>query len=59
MHCIELPYASHNLIFLKKHSQASKLGGGLAIYPMTIGGHTCLNHFSQRPYTVFMKIVTG
>jgi hypothetical protein len=31
MHCIELPHASHILIF-GKHTQASKLGGGLSIY---------------------------
>jgi hypothetical protein len=36
MHCIELPHASHILIF-EKHTQASKLGGELAICPMTIG----------------------
>ena len=35
MHCIELPHASHILIF-EKHTQANKLGG-LTIYPMTIG----------------------
>jgi hypothetical protein len=33
MHCIELPHASHILIF-GKHTQASKLGGGLSIYPI-------------------------
>jgi len=31
-----LSHASHALIF-GKHTQASKLGGGLAICPMTIG----------------------
>jgi hypothetical protein len=36
MHCIELTHASHILIF-EKHTQASKLRGELAIYPMTIG----------------------
>ena len=36
MHCIELPHASHSLIF-GKHTQASKLDGGLAICPMAIG----------------------
>jgi hypothetical protein len=36
MHYIELPHASHTLIF-GKHTQASKLGGELAICPMTIG----------------------
>jgi hypothetical protein len=36
MHCIELPHASHTLIF-GKHTQDSKLGGGLAICHMTIG----------------------
>jgi hypothetical protein len=36
MHCIELPHASHTLIF-GKHTQASKLDGGLAICPMAIG----------------------
>ena len=36
MHCIELPHASHVLIF-GKHTQTSKLGGGLVICPMTIG----------------------
>jgi hypothetical protein len=36
MHCIELPHASHALIF-GKHTQASILGGGLAICPMTSG----------------------
>jgi hypothetical protein len=36
IHCIELSHASHTLIF-GKHTQASKLGGELAIYPMTIG----------------------
>jgi len=36
MHCIELPHASHTLI-LWKHTQASKLGGVLAICPMIIG----------------------
>jgi hypothetical protein len=36
MHCIELSYASHTLIF-GKHTQDSKFGGGLAICPMTIG----------------------
>jgi hypothetical protein len=77
MHCIELSYASHALIFWK-HTQAFKLGGELVICPITIdqgsdtwntklisecllgnGGYTWLNHFSQRPYTVFTKIVTG
>jgi len=33
MHCIELSHASHILIF-GKHTQASKLGGGLSIYPI-------------------------
>jgi hypothetical protein len=61
-----------------KHTQVSKLGGELAICPMTIGqgsdawntqlisecllgngGYMYLNHFLQRPYTVFMKTVTG
>jgi hypothetical protein len=36
MHCIEMPHASHTLIF-GKHTQASKLGGELTICPMTIG----------------------
>jgi len=36
MRCIELPHASYTLIF-EKHTQASKLGGELAICPMTIG----------------------
>jgi len=36
MHCIKLPHASHTLIF-GKHTQASKLGGELAICPITIG----------------------
>jgi hypothetical protein len=36
MYCIELPHASHTLIFWK-HTQAYKLGGVLAICPMTIG----------------------
>jgi hypothetical protein len=77
MHCIELPHASHALIFVNR-TQASKLGGGLMICLMTIGQGSdawntqlisecllgngrcmCLNHFSQRPYIVFTKIVTG
>jgi hypothetical protein len=58
-------------LYFLKHTQASRLGGELAICHMTIGhhlisecllgngGYTCLNHFSQHPYTVFTKIVTG
>ena len=37
MHFVELSHTSHVFIFEIKHTQALKLGGELAICPMTIG----------------------